>query len=331
MATRTWCELDSNTADRTETLFMSAGSVRAKRAAGEALARTKKDPRSREQHVLKTILMACLSEIVAGGARMKAGRPETVHRLRVAGRRLQAALRIFRVVDPNETDRIRRKLNWLIDELGPAREVDTFIDEVLKPVIADRDMPAFVRWAYRRSLAVRKEAYHQASLVVSSREYRCLVEDLRKLSNSKKASYLNDERTEILTTRFLSKMRRKLHLNEKVRNLKSAPLHKLRLNTKRMRYSVEIAMLMPSKKATCTGRSKLLSALSRLQSSLGAINDMTVHKKRLQDLSKAYGKGAGASAKQQPRILFPKSNKRRRILLRKASRAYHRALSITRH
>ncbi len=328
MTTRSRRKVGSNAASQGGTLFVSTGSHQAKRMAGESIAHAKKNSRSREQHALKTVLTACLDEIVADSARMKAGRPETVHRLRVAGRRLQAALRMFREVHPNEMDQLRGRLNWLIDELGSAREIDTFIEDVLKPAMGNHDVSAFAYWAYRRSLVIRRKAYHQANLMVSSREYKRLIEDLRKVSASGKASFLDAKRVEIQASRFLCKMRQKLYLKEKVRNLNSRQLHKLRLRAKRMRYGVEIAMLIASKRTAraCLGR--LLASLSRLQSALGAINDLIAHKKRLRNSSKTYEREAELLSKRQLRILLPKPNKERRALLKKASRAHDRALRI---
>lgn len=137
MATRTRRKLGSNAADRSGTLLISADFHRTKHVAGERMAHARKKPRRRELLELKTILTGCLDEIVADGARMKAERPETVHRLRVAEWRPQVALRMFRAVHPNEMDQLRRRLNWLIDELGSAREIDTFIDDVLKPAMGN--------------------------------------------------------------------------------------------------------------------------------------------------------------------------------------------------
>lgn len=281
--------------------------------------------RSAERHPLAGILTAYLNEIVVNGARIEVGRPEAVHQVRVAGRRLQAALRMFREAEPEQTDRLRKKVNWLIDQLAPAREIDTFIDEVLKPAMIRQDAPAFVQWAYRRSLAIRRKAYHQVHLAFSSREYGRLVDDVKKFSTSREVSLLDGGRAEIISARFLTKMRRKLKL-KKISNLNNAKLHKLRLRAKRMRYGVEIATLILAGKTASVDLQKLLGALSKLQSTLGAVNDMVVFKQRIRDFLQARGGGDEAFDKKQLRLLLPKPNKRRRALLKKASRAHAQVL-----
>ena len=55
--------------------------------------------------------------------------------MRVGLRRLRAAIAIFsKVVADTEQDRIKGELKWITTELGPARDLDVFAADVLKPL-----------------------------------------------------------------------------------------------------------------------------------------------------------------------------------------------------
>jgi len=78
---------------------------------------------------------ACLRHLVANVPAML-GRDETaLHQMRVALRRLRAAVSLFSVVvGDDRAEAIKTELRWLARELGPARELDTLLFEVIKPL-----------------------------------------------------------------------------------------------------------------------------------------------------------------------------------------------------
>ena len=61
--------------------------------------------------------------------------PEGVHQMRVALRRMRSALSDFKQVIPAaQVAWLRPETRWLIENLGPARDWDVFLTELLKPV-----------------------------------------------------------------------------------------------------------------------------------------------------------------------------------------------------
>ena len=58
-----------------------------------------------------------------------------LHQMRVALRRLRAAISLFSVVvGDDRAGAIKTELRWLAQELGPARDLDTLLVEVIKPL-----------------------------------------------------------------------------------------------------------------------------------------------------------------------------------------------------
>jgi CHAD domain-containing protein len=71
--------------------------------------------------------------------------PDVVHQMRVAMRRLRAAISLFKEMLADERrGAIRSELKWISNELGAARDFDVFIAKVLQPV--RRDAPDGRDW-----------------------------------------------------------------------------------------------------------------------------------------------------------------------------------------
>ena len=76
---------------------------------------------------------ACLHHLVANVPAMISRDAEALHQMRVALRRLRAAISLFsEVVSDDRINIIKTELRWLARECGPARDVDTLLIEVLK-------------------------------------------------------------------------------------------------------------------------------------------------------------------------------------------------------
>src|SRR5262249_23053129 len=115
---------------------------------------------------------------VANEPAMLAGDGEALHQMRIAVRRLRAAIATFaEVVSDGERQRITAGLKWIIGKLSPARDLDVLFAEVLEPLRArDPDAPGLA--ALERDLAGRRaRAYGAARRAVSSDRFRTLVLD----------------------------------------------------------------------------------------------------------------------------------------------------------
>ena len=66
---------------------------------------------------------------------MIGGDVEALHQMRVALRRLQAAISAFStIVADSDWQKIRSELRWITGALGPVRDLDVFVAEVLIPL-----------------------------------------------------------------------------------------------------------------------------------------------------------------------------------------------------
>jgi inorganic triphosphatase YgiF len=78
---------------------------------------------------------ACLRHLVANTAATLDRDTEALHQMRVALRRLRASISLFSdFLDDDKIVTIRTEMKWLAHEFGPARNLDTHIFEVLKPL-----------------------------------------------------------------------------------------------------------------------------------------------------------------------------------------------------
>ena len=78
---------------------------------------------------------ACLRHLVANVSATKNWQSEALHQMRVALRRLRAAMSLFSdIVRDNRINAIKNELRWLAQEFGPARDLDTLLIEVLTPL-----------------------------------------------------------------------------------------------------------------------------------------------------------------------------------------------------
>jgi inorganic triphosphatase YgiF len=79
----------------------------------------------------------CLHQLAANEPAMLRHDAEALHQMRIALRRLRAAMSVFSsIVADSERERIKAEVRWITAELGPARDLDVFISEVLAPLRA---------------------------------------------------------------------------------------------------------------------------------------------------------------------------------------------------
>jgi inorganic triphosphatase YgiF len=77
----------------------------------------------------------CLTHLLRNEPVMLAGEPEGIHQMRVAVRRLRSVLSALKPMLPLEQHRwASEELKWLTHTLGPARNWDTFVASLLRPV-----------------------------------------------------------------------------------------------------------------------------------------------------------------------------------------------------
>ena len=232
----------------------------------------------------QTIARGCLRELIANEAAVLARDGEGLHRMRIALRRLRAAIGVFsEVLGDRQLARIESELRWIAGQLGPARDLDVFVADVVGPLRArhpnDRKTSRFCRnFEHRRAMA-----YERVAASLQSARLRHLELDLTRwieagpwvTNRTGAASRRRDRPVTKLAVEALTRRRKKLRkTGERLAKLSRKDRHRVRIRAKRLRYAIEFfAALFPGKKRAKRCR-EILSALADLQDSLGALNDL---------------------------------------------------------
>jgi CHAD domain-containing protein len=226
---------------------------------------------------------------------VQAGDAEAVHQMRVGLRRLRAAMSIFkRLVDDPESEHIKAELEWLTEELGPARDFDVFVNET--PAL---DCEARLHAEELGHLSTvlgerRAEGFERAAEAVRSHRYRRLVLDTALWLTGGAWATTDDElvraRRELPVRPFARRVlkRRTRKIDKRLRKLAvldERARHKLRISVKKLRYATEFfASLFP---AGNSERKAFVKALKELQDALGNLNDAVVHDRVAREITAA--------------------------------------------
>ena len=199
--------------------------------------------------------------------------PEYIHQMRVAARRLRAALRLFAPVLPEHfAEPLRPPLSALMQQLGRARDLDVLLAEIANPVLAalpnEPRLPALASDITNRRYTARA----QAIVMLAAPDYgRMLLTALESLH----ARPVESEPTILLLSFAAERLKR---LRNKVRQLAvaasiddAASLHALRIGVKRLRYALEFFSPLARERTL----SRVLKQLATLQDTLGQLNDLS--------------------------------------------------------
>jgi adenylate cyclase len=224
------------------------------------------------------IALACLDHLQRNHAgAIASDDPEYIHQMRVATRRLRAALRLFApLLPPGFADPAVVPLRELMGVLGQARDLDVLLAEIAEPVLqALPDEPRLAalvgiiterRFDRRRAAIDFLRAPRFGALVLE------LLETLHDLTPPPKVgaggTALN---LAGFATDRLRRLRGKvLRLAARARIDDPPTLHALRIGIKRLRYALEFFAPLAAPKAM----RRLLGQLAALQDMLGQINDL---------------------------------------------------------
>ncbi len=205
-------------------------------------------------------------------------RPEPVHQMRVALRRLRAILRLFRpATGAPLLLRLEAELKTLAGRLGPARDWDVFLAGIGAEVAAAVGEDARLAALLRAARAAREAAYATLREALSEPEFRLLALDLAEAAAHpaawRPAAPAPETELAGFAAALLERRWRKLRKRGKeMARLDLAAFHALRIEAKRLRYAAELfAPLWPGK-----GTRRFLKHLARLQDAMGLANDAEV-------------------------------------------------------
>ncbi len=280
---------------------------------------------------------ACLRHLVANVSAMIGRDENALHQMRVALRRLRAAISLFSpVVRDDRADAIKTELRWLARELGPSRNLDTLLFEVIKPLRNQhKNEPGFVSIS---NMFARKriKSYRQAQEAVQSARFRALVLDTAEWVEAGPWSASEDALIrarrempiEIFAAEQLSQRCKKIRRRgARINDLGTEQLHGLRIQVKKARYATEFFSGVYHGKSARRCK-KTRSSLMQLQEYLGRVNDIATHKALFADI--IAGPARGLTEEQSRHrafaagLIIGSQQAQIQILLVRARKAYSR-------
>jgi triphosphatase len=212
---------------------------------------------------------------------------EALHRMRVATRRLRAALALFVDALPLRAVRVREELGWLAEQLGVVRDLDIQLGRIREwqANMAEDSKDAIEELAQLFD-SHRVEGRRALLEALDSRRYERLVNGLvtmleqgpsrRSVAARRLAlSAMPDLIAEAHRTAARAARRAR-------RSRLPGDLHRLRIRCKRLRYSLEFAGGLYDGEVK-----KFVKTVAGLQDELGLINDATVAAERLAAIASA--------------------------------------------
>ncbi len=246
-----------------------------------------------------------------------AGEIEPIHQLRVASRRLRAAIEMFSgVIHAGQAALLRRDLPWLAQSAGKVRECDVIGDTIrarapkLEPKLAAMLPPLYSELEVSRTLAL-------ATLgeVLESARFNTTMARLRKPRIRISASATLGQAAAGILARMVRAMSRAGALLTE----SSMPevVHRLRVRVKRTRYTLEMLAALGGKR-----HRKALARLEALQDLLGSFNDTIIAIAWL--IAYANAEGAPAEAVLAAGAMAESLRRRERKLARRCVKAWHK-------
>jgi CHAD domain-containing protein len=215
--------------------------------------------------------------IAAHDPGVRRGDPESVHKMRVATRRLRSTLKTFKRSFPAAlTARLGPELKWLAHQLGEVRDGQVLSHKLLRAVEAEG--PEFAPMADRiREHLDAKVSAGQAALEddLNGRRYLGLLDSVDELVDDPSRAENDPQRRARKALRQADRL-----LDQAITDGVDAELHEARKAYKRARYAIEV--FVPS---AGTPAKNLTGALTDLQDVLGHHQDSVVAREILRDLA----------------------------------------------
>jgi CHAD domain-containing protein len=231
-----------------------------------------------------------LRAFAAAEEEARAGQVEPVHQLRVATRRLRAALHLFASFAPKRfVESMQRELSWLATAIGPVRDLDVLTQAVqaraarLDPELRGALGPVGIAIHDRRAEALE-------TLAATLRSSRChrLLQRLSTFAEPPRAPRRSQplgQAVPALATPLLRAVKRAGR--QIVADSPPPELHRLRVRVKRLRYALEALRGLGIRSVR-----DLIARLERLQGVLGDTQDAATQVTWL----RAYAAGDGVPA-----------------------------------
>lgn len=224
--------------------------------------------------------------------------PEGVHQMRVALRRLRAAIGVMRpALTGSALETSRERAKTIADVLGAARNWDVFGDMLnAGPREALGNDPSF--YALLDAVELRRaQAYREAHVALTAPQTAQFIEELRLAIAQRDWRIEENMRAEgsarDFASRALTRLRKRLLKKSRgLATLSPEARHQARIALKKMRYGAEFFHSLYADRKTARA---FLRALSEMQDGMGAFNDIAIASSLLDQID-ADGGGAATRA-----------------------------------
>jgi triphosphatase len=242
---------------------------------------------------LEAILRDCLRHWTTNEAAAQDGSdPEGIHQLRVAIRRLRSVFSVFgKVISPRDLAWLKAEAKRIVTSLGPARDWDVFLTDLLSPVQAARPDDPDLTLLRHAAEETRAEGYATARAAIRDPAYTSFV--LRFAEWIETRGWRRDEEwpdgggtpferpaVQLANQLLAHRERKALKRGHEFENLAPPERHQLRIALKKLRYTAEFFESLYPRKRT----DRYINALKRLQDGLGHLNDVAVAERLVADL-----------------------------------------------
>ncbi|MCR4377052.1 MAG: CYTH and CHAD domain-containing protein [Rhodospirillales bacterium] len=306
------------------TLFLGQGHAW-KRAEPLAL----KDSYSAEDVLLSAMMQGLRHLIQNEDCVVARSSTEGVHQMRVAMRRMRSLISTYKkLLAKGSFEQLSEGLNAAANELGPARDWDVFLDELLIPVEAEFTGAPELATLRDRAELRRQDGYKRADQLIASQDYARLLTEVLHWTSSRAwrgpENRIYDPAKVVGADILARRHARLIKAGTGLAGLSAEQRHQLRIAVKKVRYASEFFQSLFSSKMTAP----YIRALRALQDNLGHLNDLTSAQSMMAELIKS---SRGSKAKELARAAeivegwYAAAHKKREANLRKAWNAFTKA------
>ncbi|MBF0108802.1 MAG: CHAD domain-containing protein [Magnetococcales bacterium] len=208
---------------------------------------------------------------------------EGIHQMRVCLRKMRSALSLFsKAISPQRFATWGEDMRWIAAALGPARDLDVFLNESLCPLLGKTPFKEGERILLERAQNQRKELQFQVRQTLDSPRYRTFVQEFAKWLEMRgwfpwdmpprERVRMNRSIREFSVKALDRRLMKTCFLGKNLSSMSDTELHALRIECKKMRYATDFfASLFPREKVA-----PFLQNLKAIQNILGLMNDVAV-------------------------------------------------------
>jgi CHAD domain-containing protein len=242
------------------------------------------------EDAFRLTLLQCQWHIAANiSAVVEAREIEGLHQMRVGFRRLRVAFTSFGHHFRNaELDRLKDRAKRMAENLGPARDLDVFMNELLEPAAQANGAVESFEFLRARASDARRTAWDFAVTHVMSPAFAGFMADLNSaverriwLDDAKDTAVFDMPAQELAADVLDHRLKTAKKQAKRLKNASDEQIHHLRIALKKLRYTGEFFAPLYGKEDVETFGLRL----SKMQDSLGAVHDVVVARETLARLT----------------------------------------------